>query len=87
LSIRDPFAGGIDTFRGPGTIREWEGFYTAWLNDLGAGEPEWNENADRRQTAAVIEHRGAEWRCDVLLSATSEGDVECVVNLVQVPGD
>jgi hypothetical protein len=88
LSIRDPLAGGIDTFQGPGTTREWQEFYAAWLQSQGAEDLTWNSDRHREHAFAVIEHAGQSWRCDVLLSELPEdGEIECVVNLVEMPAE
>lgn len=84
LSIRDPLAGGIDAIHGLGSIDEWRSFYTDWMRGLGTSESSWSSAAGRSQTAAIIKQAGVSWRCDVLLSEPLTGEVECVVNLVEI---
>ncbi len=85
LSIRDPLAGGIDTFRGPGTLLDWREFYSDWTKDHGQ-VAEWNGDARRARTSVVISQGDRAWRCDVLLAELVQSDeIECVVNIVEIP--
>ncbi len=88
LSIRDPHAGGIDTFRGSGALSDWRKFYAAWLIEQGGGESTWSSNSNGLQTSAVIQRDDRSWRCDVLLSQMSDtSEIECVINLVEMPAE
>lgn len=84
MSIRDPLAGGIETFRGVGTVNEWQAFFGDWLEECGVDNAAWGRDEGRVQTSAVIQHDGQSWRCDIILAEDTAGEIECLVNLVEV---